>query len=233
MKLYSVNPYISCKVFNKNTKFEPYYYTNNVLSKDTVSFSGKKVKEITDLRLIPHITCACCGQETIPNNEIDEFLTKRIFYPAEESIRVLKQAGMLNRKKASVSQIEALTLLEAYAKFYSNESITSILSKDHVKNVLKFYDTETIEEIKKIEKMSRCLYHNSAYMIKELEKYEPRMRKTEKEVFNILKREAEKSPQKTFTEILSSPRIKDLNLNKCKKNDTLGKPSIIRMRFQC
>lgn len=182
------------------------------MASDVVSFSAKNKKAITDLRFIPGITCACCGVETIPNPEIDKFLNKEIYYPAEKALNILKTAGYFNSKKSSLDEMTAYTFCKLCAGLYENETLSEILEKDDIKEMFRSYSFDERQQVLKIEKMAKQLAKDSEYMIKALEPYSTKMGKTESEVFQILKDVSQKHPQKTFSEILSMPKIKEFHL---------------------
>lgn len=190
---------------------------SQLLSCDTVSFRAKKPKVVTDLRKIPGVTCACCGDETILNGEIDKFLNKEIFYPADEALNILKQGGYFRSKNTPKEDMEAYNLCKLYAILVPNEPLSMVLEKAPIRALVQTQSSKVKKSIFKIQEMTKHLYHDSAFMVDALEKFSPQMHATEKEVFEILKKESQRSPQKTFTEILSNPRVRDYHLKQLEK----------------
>ena len=197
----------------------------SLITLDTVSFSAKKQKPIKDLRLIPDIPCACCGITTISNPEIDKFLNKKIYYPAKQALTILKKAGYFNKKFMSPTENDAYTFCKMCALLFENETLSEIIEKEDIKELQREHFPDVRSQIDKIEKMTKQLARNSSYMVRELEPYSSKMGKAELEVFEILKKESKKYPQKTFSEILSSPKLKEHHLNKLesKQNEVFAK----------
>lgn len=181
--------------------------------KDIVSFGTTKSKPVKDLRQIPDITCACCGVETIKNSEIDSFMAKRIYYPASEAIKVIEASGVFNKKKLTKSQETAYEFCKLLG-VYEGETLSKVLDKVAVNEKFRTFPKEVRENIKMIESMTRRVFHNSKYMVKELEQFEPRMNKTEKEIFQLIKHYSQKYPNKSFTEIFNEPEVYETNLQK-------------------
>lgn len=217
MKINAINSYtINSYKTQKPIKQSKISYTNKP---DTVCFKSKKY--ITDLRQIPNITCACCGCETIQNTTIDKLLHNKIYYPADEALSILKKAGYFKRKEMSHTEQQAYNFCYTYSKLYEHEYIKDIFDKEHVKNLIKTFDKQTQNDIRKIELMTSSVYHNSKYMVEVLRPYKNIMHSAQKEVFDLLEKESKKTPEKTFTEILSSPSIRKNNLYKLEKKQEL------------
>lgn len=187
------------------------------LSCDTVSFGAARAKPVSDLRLIPNITCACCGVETITNREIDSFMGEKLYYPANKALNVITASGVFNKKKITNSQYQAYSFCKLVSALYEGETLSNILDREAVQEKVRLLPKDVRENIKSIEKMTRRVFHNSAYMVNELKKFEPRMNKTEKEAFLVLKHYSEKYPNKSFTEIFNEPYVLDTHLEELEK----------------
>lgn len=201
---------------NRNNTNAQHNITNSV-GCDTVSFQARKPKVVTDLRKIPGVTCACCGDETILNGEIDKFINKELLYPADEALHILKQGGYFRSKNTPKEDMEAYNLCKLYSILVPEEPLPMVLDKPPIKALIQLQPNKVKKSILKVQDMSKHLYHDAEYMINALEKFAHQMHKTEKEVFEILKDESKRNPQKTFTEILSNPRVKDYHLKKLEK----------------
>lgn len=184
---------------------------------DSVSFGASRTRPVSDLRLIPNITCACCGAETIPNGEIDSFMEKKIYYPADKAIKVITASGVFNKNKLTKSQYQAYEFCKLVSALYEGETLSNILDREAVQEKVRLLPKDVRENIKSIETMTRRVFHNSAYMVNELKKFEPRMNKTEKEAFLVLKDYSEKYPNKSFTEIFNEPYVLDTHLEELEK----------------
>ena len=141
------------------------------LRTDTVTFSAKHQKFIKDLRLIPDITCACCGEKTIPKPEIDKFMNTQIYYTGKKALTILKKAGYFNPSKMTVDESEAYTFCKLCTSLYGNETLQEILDKNDIKNLMKVLTPEERKHIFNIEKMTRQLTKDSSFLIKKLEIY--------------------------------------------------------------
>ncbi|MBS4760343.1 MAG: HNH endonuclease [Clostridium sp.] len=219
MKITAINNYN--QYYRNKTEQRPLflYQQINKPPSDTISFKRKKV--ITDLRQIPNITCACCGDETIPNPTIDKLFHDEMFYPANEAIDILKKAGYFKKKSMTKSEATAFQFCETYSKLYKGLYVKDIFEKDSIRELIRYYDAETRENIARIESMMTKVYKNSEHMVKVLEPYEHIMHKAQKEVFEFLKQESQKTPEKNFTEILNNPRVKEDNLKKLEEKQAL------------
>ena len=211
-----VNNYIFPNIFpnkNRTRRNTTACITFQKLSSDTVSFKAKQ-KPIYDLRLIPDITCACCGVTTIQNREIDSFMEKEIYFPANEAIKIIEASGVFNKKKLTDSQYEAYKFCKLLSKLYENQTLSNILDREAVREKLQTLPKDVRVNIKDIELMTKRVYHNSKYMVDAMSKFEQRMNKSEKEVFQILKENAQRYPEQSFTEIFNNPSIYTVNLKK-------------------
>ncbi len=211
-----VNNYIFPNIFpNKNStrKNTTACITFQKLSSDTVSFKAKQ-KPIYDLRLIPDITCACCGVTTIQNREIDSFMEKEIYYPANEALNIIEATGVFNKKKLSSSQYEAYEFCKLLSKLYKDQTLSNILDREAVNQKLQTLPKDVVESINDIELMTKRVYHNSKYMVDAMAKFESRMNKAEKGVFQILKENAQINPEQSFKEIFNNPSVYTVNLKK-------------------
>lgn len=184
---------------------------------DTISFQARKPKVVTDLRKIPGVTCACCGDETILNGEIDKFINSELLYPANEALNILRLGGYFRSKNTPKEDMKAYNLCKLYTILVPDEPLPMVLDKTPIKALIQLQPNKVKKSILKIREMSKNIYHDAEYMVNALEKFTPQMHKTEKDVFEILKDESKRQPQKTFTEILSNPRVKDYHLKKLEK----------------
>lgn len=219
MKITALNIYNKTYYYKTEQKSLFLHSQINKPAFDTVSF--KRKKEITDLRLIPNITCACCGDETIPNPAIDKLFHEEMFYPADEAIDILKKSGYFKKKNMTKSKETALHFCETYSKLYKGLYVKDIFERESIRELIRCYDSETRENIANIESMMGKVYKNSGYMVKVLEPYEHVMHKAQREVFEFLKQESQKTPEKTFTEILNNPKVKENNLKKLEEKQDL------------
>ena len=204
----NIIPNIKTKQRNNTTR-----YTLQNLERDTVSFKAKQ-KPIYDLRLIPNITCACCGVNTIQSREIDSFMEKEIYFPADEAIKIIEASGVFNKKKLTDSQYEAYKFCKLLSKLYENQTLSNILDREAVREKLQTLPKDVRVNIKDIELMTKRVYHNSKYMVDAMSKFEPRMNKSEREVFQILKENAQINPEQSFKEIFNNPSVYTVNLKK-------------------
>lgn len=116
------------------------------INQDIVSFGASKNKPITDLRLIPGITCACCGTETIGNDEIESFMSEKIYYPANKAMEVIEAGRVYHKAPYMIKELEqfeqrmnktekeAFDILKNYSKKYPNKSFTVILNEPEIYN---------------------------------------------------------------------------------------------------
>lgn len=175
---------------------------------DTVSFKGDSAKLfINDLRELPNLPCACCGKDMLQNSRVNDFLNRKIYYPAYQALQILKDEKIYDESTASKEMKEAYEYLFAYSKTAKKLSVSDILTKRSVKDFRRKLSPEVSACFDELREMSKLVAHNSEYMIKEIEKLKPDFQKIDRRIFNELKRLAHTYPEETFYDILNKPDI--------------------------
>ena len=178
------------------------------LDSDIVSFSGNSNKlYLNDLRELPDLPCACCGKTMIENSKANDFLNKKIYYPAYISLKRIKTEGYFNESRASKAMNEAYNYLKKYSSTSKKITVSDILTKRTVKDARKRLGPETSAAFDEIRELTKLVAHNSKYMVDEISKIKPDFHKVEKRIFKELQRLAHAYPDETFFEILNKPDI--------------------------
>lgn len=191
--------------------------SNLPLSSDTISF--KKTYSdiyIDDMRELPDLPCACCGNTMLQNSVVNNFLNEKIYYPASVSLRRLKSEHIFNESRAANGMKEAYVYLKEYADNNPELTMNDILSKRAVKDKRKNMPTPVKESFDTFKELSKLIAHNSKYMVDEINKLNPNFHKTEKRVFKELQKLAQEYPNETFYDILNKPKVKDRYLENLK-----------------
>lgn len=187
---------------------------SNPINADTVSFSGKAIK---DLRKIPHITCGCCGIETMPPSEIDRFMATEIYLPAQKALKELQIRENYTNKHISTEKSEALKFCNRLAENNPDKNLSEILDEESIRIIKPLLPEKVRQEVKNIEKETKTIAHSSTYLIEKLSTYEDKLNTTEKKCFNILKKLTQKYPNLTFSQMINIPEVKEFYLTKLEK----------------
>ena len=175
---------------------------------DTVSFKRKQDGPfISDMRELPNLTCACCGIKMMKNSDVNYFLNKKIYYPANISLRRIKTEQYFKESKVSEPMKQAYTLLKEYADHNPNLTMDEILSKRTIKDARKTLPQDVSEAFEDIRDMTKLVAHNSKYMVSAINELNPHFHKLEKKVFNELQELSKKYPNDTFYDILNKPNV--------------------------
>lgn len=177
-------------------------------SKDTVSFCRNSNRlYINDLRELPDLPCACCGKSMIENSRVNDFLNRKIYYPAYISLKRIKTEGLFNESRATKEMNEAYSFLKNYSATSKKMTVSDILTKRTVKDARKRLGAETSAAFDDIRELTKLVAHNSKYMVEEIKKLNPDFHKVEKRIFKELQRLAHAYPNETFFDILNKPDI--------------------------
>lgn len=175
---------------------------------DTFSFKAKQPGiYINDMRELPDLTCGCCGKRMIQNSRLNDFLNKKIYYPASISLKRIKTEQYFKESTASDDMKKAYSYLKEYAAKHPSLTMADILSKREVKAKRQSMGHGVSEAFDEIREMTKLIAHDSKYMIDELSKLNLDFHKIEKRVFKELQRLSKEYPKETFYDILNKPQI--------------------------
>lgn len=184
---------------------------NNIASEslsDSVSFKGKLPEiYINDMRELPDLTCGCCGKKMLQNKKLNNFLNKKIYYPASISLKRIKTEQYFKESSASDEMKEAYAYLKNYANLHPNLTMSDILSKREVKSKRQSLSQGVSDAFDGLREMTKLVAHDSKYMIDEMSKLNLDFHKLEKRVFKELQRLSKEYPNETFYNILNKPEI--------------------------
>lgn len=218
MKLTAItasNYYHKIKETGRNTTGSFLPPSCNSLCADKVTFSGTpKNLFIKDMRELPSLGCGCCGIKMLKNSSVNNFLNRKIYYPASIALKRIKIEKYFNESHASEEMKEAYNHLKEYAEQYPHLTINDILAKRTVKDKRKQLPKEVSQAFDEIREITKLVAHNSKYMVDEITKLNPDFHKIEKRVFKELQSLAQDYPDETFFNILNKPQIKKIYLTK-------------------
>ncbi len=164
---------------------------------------------VTDIRDIPHLHCASCGNDTLRASDILDIL--KTF--AAGSKRVLEN-GLLQPYKDT----EAFKFLKELSVTAPKKSISSLVKTPEALSKIKTFQNDTQLEISKIALLSESITVKSPAVMKRLERYYELFNDYNKEILSTLNRYSLKYPNKTFAEIFSMPEVIKYHTNQFDKN---------------
>ena len=155
-----------------------------------LTFEGRYPNKVySDVRDIPNLPCAKCGQKMLVRMEDQNFLTK---------IRPVLKTCLKKLKK--FEKVNGYKILEQLANKYPKDNIDKILLREEEKEQTNLLSPKLVNEV-------RAITYNAPFVIKKLEKYRKYMDSTALELFDIMSVYAQKYPKMTFGEILTMPEI--------------------------
>ena len=160
------------------------------------AFEGRYPKGIFyDVRDIPNLTCAKCGEKMIRRQEAESFLSK-----------IRPALSVCLKKSKELQQSKEFPLLDMIAKMYPKENIDKVLS--HTK----------VEEIKKIPifviNIIKRITYNAPLVVKRLQKYKNYMSDAKLELLDLMEVYAKRYPDKNFEEIVEIPNVYNYHLQR-------------------
>ncbi len=198
------------------------------LEADTVSFKRRSEGPfISDMRELPNLNCACCGIKMMKNSDANNFLNRKIYYPADIALKRIKTEQYFKESKASNEMKIAYAYLKKIAERYPTLTIDDILAKRTVKTARQTMPKEVSRAFDEIREMTKLVAHNSKDMVCAINELNPHFHKLEKKVFIELQKLSHEYPDETFYEILNKSHIYNEYLHNLRKKemDILNKVS--------
>lgn len=221
---YLYNQKDSSQVTLNNNKTYSKQIDKNISSFDTVCFKQRTDEKfnaenifINDMREIEDLPCACCGVKMFKNSTVNEFLNDKVYYPAYISLQRIKREEGFDEEKESFEVQEAYDYLCDYAFKHKDYTMNDIIGKQEIKDARKKMPMEVSEAFEYINEMTKLIAHNSRYIMDEMEKLNPQFKEPEKMIYEELQELSYKYPNKTFFDILNTPRIHEKHLSALKK----------------
>lgn len=212
------NLYAAGQIYNSGIDYNLQLHYLKDYQCDSVSF--KRIPDTTfinDLRELPNLTCGCCGIKMLKNSVVNDFLNRKIYYPASIALKRIKSENYFNESHASDEMKTAYAFLKNFADRNPKLTMQDILAKKAVKAKRQTFSKEVSAACETIRDMTKLVAHNSKYMIDEISKLNPKFHKTEKKVFKELQMLAKEYPQETFYDILNKPEVNKYYLTRLQK----------------
>ena len=210
-------PYINQNVCNTPL-------TGNLLIKtypyDTVSFKKLNKKERTpfiyDTRELD-LHCACCGKLMLKNNTVNEFINKKIYFPANIALKKITYEQNFQIKDQPIPLQKVYNFLKREAAKNTDLNIEELINTPKVQEYIKRTNQEQLIALEEIKNRCKRVSHSSQYIINEIEKLNPDFQQTENAIFQDLKLLSKNYPSETLYNILNKPKIKEFYLQKLQK----------------
>lgn len=163
-----------------------------------------------DIRDIPKLHCAICGEAMLTQDDLNEFLLG--FRP--NSKRALNSKAISQYKDTN-----AYIILKELSEKSPNKRLNKIVKEAEDKKIFEKLDKDTIKDIKKIVKISENLSIRAPQAIKRFEKIRPMLGKEKNEVLDMLEIYSLKYPDESFSEIIQRPEVFKYHYNLKEKNE--------------
>lgn len=217
-----VNSLTAAPTYRRSIKMSnhsvPVCYCNiNKNATDTISFSGKLPLQdlfIRDMKELKNLHCACCDIRMQTTSSYLDFLNKKLYYPAVIALPKIKTELLINESNMTKSEREAYNFLKAQAASHKDMSIEGLLKQNDVKVARSRLSKQTNKDVDKINGYTKLLSKSSKYLVDEMIKLNPELHKSDREVFEVLKRYSQKYPDLNFQDILNLPEVQKTHLNK-------------------
>lgn len=188
----------------------------------TTTISFKKAEEkketpfVTDPRELD-LHCACCDRLMLKNKTVNEFLDKKIYFPAKEALERIKYEQYFRLHEKPPEMQRAYTFMKQVANQNPTLNFDELMTLKKVIEYKKHTGPKIREALEELRIRCREVSHDIRYVVKEIEKLNPDFQPTEEAVFQTLKRFAQIYPTETIESILNKPKIKEEYLSKLQK----------------
>ncbi len=230
-----INPIINISAqTNKITSAARHYR-----SQDTVSFKRNKNDNtpfINDTRELD-LHCAGCGKLMLKNSTVNDFINKKIYFPAHTALKRLSHEQNFQIKEQSPTMQKVYTFITREAAQNPNLNIEELIKTPKLQEYIKKANKEQITAIEELKTRCKRVSHSSQYIVDEIDKLHPDFQKTEAAILQDLKLLSKLYPAETIHNILNKPEIKEHYLAKLQKkqNSRLKKvtPLIQQLSPEC
>lgn len=177
----------------------------------TPTMSGRRITGYKDLRHIPNVPCACCGEPVI----VPELLTKA-YSAITKSLSMVLSLGLMDKWKNNT------TIWEMFMKFinnFPNKSLDKILENEQNRSFMISAIKESLNSTKNKESLeagqvlqemrskSREKLRGAGAVMKRLQSFKDFLHDEDLEIFEQLQIYAEKYPRKSLSEIINMNEV--------------------------
>lgn len=224
--LHNYNSYNYVKAKNN-----PTLHIQPTLSQDTVSFGRKKSNSLFlhDIREIPELPCAICGNPMIENSRVNKFLEEKIYLPAYTTFILAQKQGLNFNNESKVFR-DVYEFMLAYSLKKKHHNLNDVYSHKQINEYRESLSDDGKAAFDKIKDCARKVSKSSSFMIREIAKLNPVFQETEYIAFNELKELSKIYPDENFCEILNKPEVKDVYLTRLMRKQLLVLENIERMK---
>lgn len=190
-----ITPIINTQIFNINAQ-----------KKSSPTFASRLPNDVFEsAKDIPHLRCAYCGKVMLTNQECQDII---------ESFRLTGNQLLKTNKLDEFKDKEIYGIIGKFVKNNPKQSLYKIMNNPVNKALMTTLNTIDEKDWDKIKKIAQNSYVNSEKFVKKLEKYSNLFNDDSKELFEVLKNYSKQYPDKTFSEILNLPKIKNYHTSK-------------------
>lgn len=199
-----------CDTFTSNISFKKNY--------------DKETPFVNDPREL-NLHCACCAHLMLKNKTVNEFMDRKIYFPAKEALERIKYEQHFRLHEKSPEMQRAYIFIKHVADKNPSLNFDELMRLKKVAEYRKHTGPKIRAALEELRTRCREVSHDIRYIVEEIEKLNPDFQTTEEAVFQTLKMFAKIYPTETIESILNKPNIKTeylTNLQK-KQNSRLKK----------
>jgi len=197
-------------------------FISNLSFKKTVK--NKENPFVSDPRELD-LHCACCNRLMLKNKTVNDFLDRKIYFPAKEALERIKYEQHFRLHEKTPEMQKAYSFMKQLANKNPSLNFDELMRLKKVIEYKKHTGSNIAMALEELRMRCREVSHDISYVVAEIEKLNPDFQPTEDAVFQTLKKYAKIYPTETIENILNKPHIKEeylLTLQK-KQNSKLRK----------
>lgn len=194
---------------------------------DTVSFKRAPSQGspfIHDPRELD-LHCGCCGKLMLKNSAVQEFMDKKVYYPAYIALDKIKYEQNFRLHEQPVPMQKAYSFIKNEANRHKHLSMDELMQTERVTNYRRNNSKAQYKALAELRDRCRAVTHSIDYLVDEIGKLNPDFQKTEDTVFQEMKKFAKLYPADSISNIFTRPDIREQYLIKLqnKQNAKLKK----------
>lgn len=194
---------------------------------DTVSFKRAPSQGspfIHDPRELD-LHCGCCGKLMLKNSAVQEFMDKKVYYPAYIALDKIKYEQNFRLHEQPVPMQKAYSFIKNEANRHKHLSMDELMQTERVTNYRRNNSKAQYKALAELRDRCRAVTHSIDYLVDEIGRLNPDFQKTEDTVFQEMKKFAKLYPADSISNIFTRPDIREQYLIKLqnKQNAKLKK----------
>lgn len=169
--------------------------------------------------------CGCCGKLMLKNSAVQEFMDKKVYYPAYIALDKIKYEQNFRLHEQPVSMQKAYSFIKNEANRHKHLSMDELMQTERVTNYRRNNSKAQYKALAELRDRCRAVTHSIDYLVDEIGKLNPDFQKTEDTVFQEMKKFAKLYPADSISNIFTRPDIREQYLIKLqnKQNAKLKK----------